>query len=149
MYKEKRIVNPYDILTSRKCFVGAKHPDSSIRLWDVKNGKLIKSIENIAQRAIRIFFISNDNIILVHLYHKFVALRETGEVVYTIPTASERVLFCPASKGRDIFLVFQNNTIECYDAQSGKKTDTITCPEGVRFSETGVAVGEYFCFYST
>jgi outer membrane protein assembly factor BamB len=109
----------------------------------VKNGKQLKSIENIAERAVRVFFICNDTIILAHFYHKLMALRETGEVVYTIPTSTERILFCPADKGRVIFLVFQDNTIQCYDAQSGKKTYSITCPEGVRFSETGVAVGQY------
>ncbi|XP_061173439.1 uncharacterized protein LOC133182609 [Saccostrea echinata] len=119
----------------------AYHPDNSIKLWDVKNGKLIKSIENIAQRAVKVFFICNDSMILVHFYHNLVAIKETGEVAYTISIPKERTLLCPAHKGRVAFLVFQDNTIEWYDAQTGKKTDTIKCPEGVQFSETGVAVG--------
>lgn len=123
-------------------FTGAKYPDNSIKLWDVKNGKLLKSIDSIAPRAVKLYFVCNDTIILAHFHNKIVGLKESGEILYTIPIPRERTLFCPADKGRVVFLVFQDNTIEWFDAKSGKKTETIICPEGVRFGDTGVAVSK-------
>ena len=118
------------------------YPDNSIKLWDVKNGKLLKTVDNVAERAIKIFFVCNDSIILVHFHYKLVAMKETGEILYTISLSRERTLFCPAEKGRVVFLVFQDNTIEWYDAKNGRKIDTTKCPDGIQFSETGYAVGK-------
>lgn len=118
------------------------YPDNSIKLWDVKNGKLLKTIDNIAERAIKIFFVCNDSIILVHFHCKLVAIKETGEILYTISLSGEKTLFCPAEKGRVVLLVFQDNTIKWYDAKNGRKIETTKCPDGIQFSETGYAVGK-------
>lgn len=87
-------------------FIGVKYLDNSIKFWDVKNGKLLKLIDSIVLRVVKLYFVCNDIIILVYFYNKIVGLKELGEILYIILILRERIFFCLVDKGRVVFFVF-------------------------------------------
>lgn len=87
-------------------FIGVKYLDNSIKFWDVKNGKLLKLIDSIVLKVVKLYFVCNDIIILVYFYNKIVGLKELGEILYIILILRERIFFCLVDKGRVVFFVF-------------------------------------------
>ena len=104
--------------------------DDAVILWDVKEGRLIHSLEGLGSKAQSVAFCCKDRLLLASFTTKLVAIDcKTIYVRYTIDIKDAYVPYCVGGDDRKILGIFYERTVSIYDADNGTKLDTIEPPK--------------------
>ena len=105
--------------------------DHSLGLWDVKNRKLVRILENIVDYPYQVYFVADDSLILIYSTdHRdeseyLSAVTELGEKKYSISMDDCRG-YCICGSGKNILVGFMtSNVVNLYDMRTGKIIEEI------------------------
>ncbi|VDH90321.1 Hypothetical predicted protein [Mytilus galloprovincialis] len=120
-----------DIKKNGNMAVTASFMDHSLGLWDVKNRKLVRILENIVDYPYQVYFVADDSLILIYSTdHRdeseyLSAVTELGEKKYSISMDDCRG-YCICGSGKDILVGFMtSNVVNLYDMRTGKIIEEI------------------------
>ena len=92
-----------------------------VKLWDVRKGKLLRSVENIAVKIKNVNFVNGDMGILVRASEMLLCLSIQGDVNYTIPLV-QHALYAIGGVGKSALCVYKDDWFQFYDLTTAEKT---------------------------
>ncbi|XP_063410138.1 NACHT and WD repeat domain-containing protein 2-like isoform X2 [Mytilus trossulus] len=113
-----------DIKKNGKIAVTAAYHDHSLGLWDVKNCRLVRILENIVDYPLFVYFVADDSLILIYSdvsdeSHYLSAVTELGEKKYSIST-DDWLGYCICGSSKDILVgLMASNVVNLYDTRTG------------------------------
>jgi WD40 repeat protein len=115
--------------------------DNSVKTWNIKEGRFIRSFDGILSDIIKVSFCNDDRLILAFSSTEMAAVKPSnGDVVYTLSTGDREMLVCVGGDRRSTVGVFSQDVV-LYDAATGKLSDKLANKYGLTFSETSLESG--------
>ena len=106
--------------------------DHTIGVWDIKEGKPIRMLEQIARYPTEAHFVVEDAIILVYSEKLFIGITELGEKLYSFPHGNMKAFsICGKKKDTAVFFM-KNRSVFLYDLKTGEKVGQIDTPEELK-----------------
>ncbi|XP_046556841.1 NACHT and WD repeat domain-containing protein 2-like [Haliotis rubra] len=94
--------------------------DNSVKTWDVRTGKLLRSIDDIGPGSSRVFTACADTLVVVVTSNNIRAFDlQSGVEAYTLSNYMANSGFCLAGKDRTAMFVFLGKNVQTYSAADG------------------------------
>lgn len=91
-----------------------------IRTWDVARGKLIRTYDGPDHNPFSVHYVNNDTMILINYISSIKAIKESGDVIYTIQPKSDKSIMVVGGAGNTWLGVFHDQSVDLYDAKTGE-----------------------------
>jgi hypothetical protein len=118
--------------------------DHSVKIWDIKEGRLLRSFDGICDDLECAVFCDDDRIVLVQRDSSTNWLgfgTNTGDMVYTL--RRESAAACIGGQDKSIIGLFTETEVVLYDSTTGKQSAVIPHPCKVDFhSSSSIAKGK-------
>jgi hypothetical protein len=117
---------------------GTGADDSSVKIWDIKEGRLLRSFDDLDRWLQYAVFCDDDRIVLVqrkHLDHgaNWIGLgTSTGDMVYKL--RRESAAACIGGQNKSIFGLFTETEVVLYDSATGEQSAVIPNPYKKKFN---------------
>lgn len=105
---------------------GADDEEDSVKIWDLREGKLLKSVDGLGRNPTRVQYVVEDSFVLVTYYGCFTTIKQTGEKVYTI--MNDGGVNVVAGNGKTILCVFTKSEIILYSLRTGDESKKLDYP---------------------
>lgn len=102
------------------CFVIGCQFGDEIRTWDVVRGKLIRTYDGPDHNPFSVHYVNNDTMILINYISSIKAIKESGDVIYSIQPKSDKSIMVVGGAGNTWLGGFHDQMVDLYDAKSGE-----------------------------
>ncbi|XP_048740917.2 NACHT and WD repeat domain-containing protein 2-like [Ostrea edulis] len=116
-----------------------------VKLWDVKKGKLIRSIEDLDKSVTNVNFVNKDNNILVRTTNKLLCLTTLGDILFNV-SYENFSLYVIGGKGKSTLCIYKERHLQFFDLCQGDQTHSTTIQDGMLTDPRGYVNDYKVCY---